>query len=57
MQAGLDDVWPYAFELFERDPLLDRLVERGVAADPAALEPAWRATVEAVLAEATLTVP
>ena len=57
MQSGLDDVWPYAYELFERDALLDRLVERGVAADPALLEPQWRATVETVLAEATLTVP
>lgn len=57
VQAGLDEVWPYAAELFERDALTDRLVERGVAADPALLEPLWRATVEAVLAEATLTVP
>ncbi len=57
VQAGLDEVWPYAAELFERDDLLDRLVERGVAADPAPLERAWRATVEEVLAEATLTVP
>lgn len=57
MQAGLDEVWPYAFELFETDPLLDRLVERGVAADPAVLQPIWQATVEDVLAEATLTVP
>ena len=57
MQQGLDDVWPYAFELFESDPLIDRLVARGVAADPALLEAPWRATVEAVLAEATLQVP
>ena len=35
----------------------ERLVARGVAADPALLEPQWRATVEDVLAEATLTVP
>ena len=54
VQAGLDEVWPYAFELFERDELLERLVARGVAADPALLEPQWRATVEDVLAEATL---
>ena len=57
VQAGLDDVWPYSYELFERDDLVDRLVARGVAADPALLEPQWRATVEDVLAEATLTVP
>ena len=57
VQAGLDEVWPYAFELFERDELLDRHVERGVAVDPALLEPQWQATVESVLDEATLTVP
>ena len=56
-QAGLDAVWPYAFELFEVDELVARLAERGVAADPAALQPVWRATVEDVLAEATLSVP
>ena len=57
MQQGLDEVWPYAFELFERDELLDRLVQRGVAADPSSLEPAWRTAVDAVLAEATLAAP
>ena len=34
VQTGLDEVWPYAFELFERDALVDALVQRGVAADP-----------------------
>jgi len=57
VQAGLDEVWPYADELFEADELTVRLVERGVAADPTLLEPSWRATVEDVLSEATLTVP
>ena len=57
VQAGLDEVWPYAFELFERDALTERLLAAGVAADPGLLEPQWRATVEDVLAEATLTVP
>jgi len=57
VQAGLEQVWPYAFELFERDALTERLVDRGVAADPALIEPQWRTTVEAVLAEATLQVP
>jgi ring-1,2-phenylacetyl-CoA epoxidase subunit PaaC len=57
MQTGLDEVWPYAFELFESDDLTARLVERGVAADPAVLQPIWQRTVEEVLVEATLTVP
>ena len=57
VQAGLDEVWPYAFELFERDALVDALVRRGVAADPDRLRPQWEATVSDVLAEATLEVP
>ena len=57
VQDGLDQLWPYTFELFERDPLLERLIARGVAADPDQLVGPWRATVEAVLAEATLAVP
>ncbi len=57
MQAGLDEVWPYASELFERDLLVERLVERGVAADPELLRPQWEATVTDALAEATLEVP
>jgi len=57
VQTGLDDLWPYAAELFEADDLVVRLVAAGVAADPTMLEPLWRATVEDVLAEATLTVP
>lgn len=57
MQQGLDDVWPYAFELFESDDLIKRLVERGVAVDPATLEGPWRASVEAILTEATLQAP
>jgi ring-1,2-phenylacetyl-CoA epoxidase subunit PaaC len=57
VQAGLDAVWPYAFELFEADELTTSLVQQGVAADPALLQPVWRESVEQVLAEATLTVP
>ncbi|MCW2606878.1 MAG: phenylacetate-CoA oxygenase, PaaI subunit [Frankiales bacterium] len=57
VQAGLEEVWPYASELFERDALVERLVGRGVAADPDLLRPAWEATVQAVLDEATLEVP
>ena len=57
VQTGLDHVWPFAGELFERDPLLDRLVAQGVAADPARIEPVWLATVEQVLREATVARP
>ena len=57
MQAGLDEVWPYAGELFERDEVVSRLGDAGVAADPVLIEPVWRRTVTEVLTEATLTVP
>jgi ring-1,2-phenylacetyl-CoA epoxidase subunit PaaC len=57
VQQGLDEVWPYSFELFERDDLVDRLVARGVAADPDLLLPQWEATVRSALEEATLEVP
>jgi len=57
VQAGLDAVWPYAFELFESDELVTSLVQQGIAADPAVIEQAWHASVEKVLAEATLSVP
>jgi ring-1,2-phenylacetyl-CoA epoxidase subunit PaaC len=42
VQAGLDEVWPYAFELFEDDP---------------SLEEPWRSTVLPVLATARLEQP
>jgi len=42
VQAGLEAVWPYSYELFETDP---------------ALEGPWRATVGQVLATATLKEP
>ena len=57
VQAGLEVVWPYAFELFEADELTTSLVEQGIAADPRRLEQEWWEEVEKVLAEATLVVP
>jgi ring-1,2-phenylacetyl-CoA epoxidase subunit PaaC len=55
--AGLTEVWPYAAELFERDDVLDRLVEAGVAPDPAPLRAQWGRTIDAVLADAGLDRP
>jgi ring-1,2-phenylacetyl-CoA epoxidase subunit PaaC len=57
MQQGLDDLWPYVAELFERDEALDRLAEAGVAVPPQALEAAVLSYVAGVLDEATLTRP
>ena len=55
MQAALEAEWPYVEELFE--PLGGSLVADGVAVDPATLRSAVLTRVEAVVAEATLTVP
>ncbi|SDZ36389.1 ring-1,2-phenylacetyl-CoA epoxidase subunit PaaC [Micromonospora pattaloongensis] len=49
MQAAVDELWPYTDELFAAD-------ERAPV-DPATLRGPWLATVERVLAEATLTRP
>lgn len=57
MQAGLAALWPFTAELFEGDPLTDRLHAVGIAPDPAALRPGWDATIGVVLQEATLTRP
>ena len=57
MQAAIDDLWMYTGEMFTADPIELALIEAGVAADVRTLEPPWRAHVEEVLGEATLTVP
>jgi len=51
MQAGLDQVWPYAEELFDPTDSAGQLP--GVAVDPATLRPAWDRYVTSVLTEAT----
>jgi len=54
-QAAVDRLWPYTGEMFAApDPAL---VASGVAVDPAALRPAWDATVAAVLGQALLVRP
>jgi len=57
MQAGLERVWPYTAELFDRDPLSDRVSAVGVGVDPAGLRAGWDEYVGGVLSEATLTRP
>src|SRR5690606_13308610 len=55
MIRAVGDVWPYVDELFRDDPLTDRL--DGVAARPSALRAGFDAVIDAVFAEARLTVP
>jgi ring-1,2-phenylacetyl-CoA epoxidase subunit PaaC len=56
MQTALDELWPYTHELFEPDPLYDRL-GADVAVAPERLRDRWVFEVDRVLAEATLQRP
>lgn len=56
-QAALDGLWMYTGEMFQADAVDEAAVAAGVGVDPAALKPAWDATVDSVLAQATLTRP
>ena len=56
-QAAVDALWPYAGEAFLDDDVDRAAADAGLAPLPASLQPVWRHTVEAVLAEATLAVP
>jgi len=55
MQAALDRVWPHVDEIFDNTDTVAALP--GIAAEPAALRPAWTGYVENVIAEARLTIP
>jgi ring-1,2-phenylacetyl-CoA epoxidase subunit PaaC len=55
-QDAVDALWPYTGELFAPAEGL-AAVEDGVVPDPAGLRPVWDATVDAVLARATLARP
>ena len=56
-QDALDELWPYAGELFAPDKAERAAVADGTAVDPATLRAGWDRTVDAVLAEATLVRP
>lgn len=55
MIRALGDVWPYVDELFRDDALTDRL--GAVAARPSSLRAGFDAVIDAVFADAELTVP
>jgi len=57
MQAGIDDLWYYTGEMFERDGVDDAAVECGVGVDPSTLQAAWEKNVAAIVGEATLSLP
>jgi ring-1,2-phenylacetyl-CoA epoxidase subunit PaaC len=57
MQAAVDEVWPYTFELFESDDVTRGVAASGAGIDPSTLYEAWSKTVANVLRSATLTEP
>jgi ring-1,2-phenylacetyl-CoA epoxidase subunit PaaC len=57
MQAAIDALWMYTGEMFVVDATERALVDAGIAADAAALEPHWRSAVQGTFDEATLAVP
>jgi ring-1,2-phenylacetyl-CoA epoxidase subunit PaaC len=57
MQAALDELWPYALQMFtpgEEDPLL---IESGYIADPGKLRTEWEAKIIPFFRECELAVP
>ena len=57
MQAALEALWPWTGEAFLGDATDAAMAAAGIAPAPESLRPAWDETVNAVLAEATLTRP
>ena len=56
-QAAVDALWPYSGEMFAADAAEQELIAQGIAIDPATLRAAWDATLDRVLAAATLARP
>lgn len=56
-QDALDELWGYASELFEMDEIAGEMLKAGIGVDAAAIKSDWDATVDAVLARATLSRP
>ncbi|WP_206051396.1 1,2-phenylacetyl-CoA epoxidase subunit PaaC [Roseibium algicola] len=57
MQQALDALWSYTGEMFASDAIDTAMSEAGLAPDAASLKAEWKETIEAVLDEATLTLP
>jgi len=57
MQAALDRLWPYLGEMFQGDAVDEAMAGAGIAPAPEALQTPVMERIEAVLAEATLTIP
>jgi ring-1,2-phenylacetyl-CoA epoxidase subunit PaaC len=56
-QVAVDDLWTFTGELFETDPVVERLVEARIVHDPQALRAPWHDAVAATFHEAGLKEP
>lgn len=56
-QAALDECWRFTGEMFEADDATRALAARGIGVDPASLRARWDERVQAVVRQATLTLP
>jgi ring-1,2-phenylacetyl-CoA epoxidase subunit PaaC len=57
MQRAFDRIWAYSHELFAMNAAEQSLADAGIAVDRGTLRSAWDKTIDAVLAQATLTRP
>lgn len=57
MQQALERLWPYVGELFVSDDVDAAMAAAAIAPQPDELRAAWQDRVDAVLAQATLTIP
>lgn len=57
MQEALNDLWPYAGELFAADEVDNAMKEAGIGVDLEAIKVLWEERVTAILKEATLDRP
>lgn len=56
-RVALDAIWPFTDELFELDADERAMADAGIVPDRASIKPAWDATIDRVLREATLERP
>ena len=56
-QAAVDRLWRYTGEMFEGDDVEAAMAEARIGVEPSSLRPAWDATIDAILRQATLDRP
>jgi ring-1,2-phenylacetyl-CoA epoxidase subunit PaaC len=57
LQTGLNEIWPYAGELFEMNEVDAVLIKEGIAVDLNVLKPIWEKEITQLFTKANLTIP